>query len=112
MAQAAMRGKLKVFFGAFPGAGKTNAMLGAAHRMREAGRDVVAGVVDTHESADRLLLEGLERLPPLADGEFDLDAAIKRKPDVLVLDDLAHANPPGARHPKRWNDVDELLASG
>ncbi|HUL96165.1 MAG TPA: DUF4118 domain-containing protein, partial [Usitatibacter sp.] len=114
MTQAAARGKLKIFFGAFPGAGKTNAMLGAAHRMREAGRDVVVGVVDSHESADRVLLDGFERLPAggAPDGELDLDGALKRRPQVLLLDDLAHSNPPGARHPKRWNDVDELLANG
>src|SRR5258706_1253287 len=112
------RGKLKVFFGAFPGAGKTNAMLTAAQRMRDAGKDVVAAVVDTHESVDRILLDGFERLaPPAIDGkpatgELDLDAALARHPDVILVDDLAHANPPGARHPKRWKDADELLASG
>ena len=115
---APRRGKLKIFFGAFPGAGKTNAMLTAAQRMREGGREVVAGVVDTHESADRELLESFESLPPASvdgvrkPGELDLDAALARHPDVLLLDDLAHANPPGARHPKRWNDADELLANG
>jgi two-component system sensor histidine kinase KdpD len=106
------RGKLKIFFGAFPGAGKTNAMLTAARRIREDGRDVVVGLVDTHESAELALLEGFETLPTLPSGELDLDGAIKRHPDVLLIDELAHANPPGARHPKRWNDVDELLAKG
>ena len=112
------RGKLKIFFGAFPGAGKTNAMLTAAQRMREAGRDVVAGVVDSHESADRVLLEGFESLAPArvndapAPGELDLDAALARHPEVLLMDDLAHANAPGSRHPKRWKDADELLAAG
>jgi two-component system sensor histidine kinase KdpD len=110
-ADAPRRGKLKIFFGAFPGAGKTNAMLTAAQRMREYGRDVVAGLVDTHESADRLLLEGFEMLPNAA-GELDLDGALARHPEVLLIDDLAHANPPGSRHPKRWNDADELLANG
>src|SRR5450631_3127689 len=81
---ASQRGKLKIFFGAFPGAGKTNAMLTAAQRMRESGRDVVAGVVDSHESADRVLLDGFETLPPPAidgrgrAGELDLDAALAR----------------------------------
>src|SRR5256885_16587065 len=118
MAALPERGKLKIFFGAFPGAGKTNAMLTAAQRVREAGRDVVAGVVDAHESADRFLLEGFEVLPPpvvngaALPGELDLDAALARRPEVILLDDLAHANPPGARHPKRWNDADELLANG
>src|ERR1700694_5814244 len=112
------RGKLKIFFGAFPGAGKTNAMLTAAKRVREGGRDVVAAVVDTHESADRVLLQGFEALPPPtidgapAPGELDLDRALARHPEVILIDDLAHANPPGARHPKRWNDADELLAAG
>jgi two-component system sensor histidine kinase KdpD len=106
------RGKLKIFFGAFPGAGKTNAMLTAARRIREDGRDVVVGLVDTHESAELALLEGFETLPTLPRGELDLDGAIERHPEVLLIDELAHANPPGARHPKRWNDVDELLAKG
>jgi two-component system sensor histidine kinase KdpD len=112
------RGKLKIFFGAFPGAGKTNAMLTAAKRMREAGRDVVVAVVDSHESADQVLLEGFESLAPpilngaIAPGELDLDAALARHPQVLLMDDLAHANPPGARHPKRWKDADEILGRG
>src|SRR5215469_3147083 len=98
-AVAPQRGKLKIFFGAFPGAGKTNAMLHAAHRMREAGRDVVAGVVDTHDDPETLaLLDGIEVLPPPlvagapAPGELDLDRAIARKPGVILIDDLAHAN--------------------
>ena len=113
------RGKLKIFFGAFPGAGKTNAMLTAAQRIRAAGRGVVAGVIDTHADPEtRALLEGIEVLAAprrdgaLLEGELDLDRALERRPDVLLIDDLAHANPPGARHPKRWNDVDELLANG
>src|ERR1700716_3888685 len=101
------RGKLKIFFGAFPGAGKTNAMLTAAQRMRDAGRDVVAAVVDTHESVDRVLLDGFESLAQPTPGELDLDGALRRHPDVVLVDDLAHANPPGARHPKRWKDADE-----
>jgi two-component system sensor histidine kinase KdpD len=111
-AAAPQRGKLKIFFGAFPGAGKTNAMLTAARRMREAGRDVVAAVVDAHESADLVLLQGFETLKSQTPGELDLDGAISRRPEVILVDDLAHANPPGSRHPKRWKDADELLASG
>jgi two-component system sensor histidine kinase KdpD len=110
----ARRGKLKVFFGAFPGVGKTYAMLTAGKRMLEAGRDVVIGVVDTHGAADT---EALSRefdscAPPGRAGELDLDAILARKPDVVLVDGLAHANPEGARHPSRWNDVDEILASG
>jgi two-component system sensor histidine kinase KdpD len=118
MAEGLPRGRLKIFFGAFPGAGKTNAMLTAAQGMRQAGRDVVVGVVDTHESANLKLLEGFESLPaPSRDGapatgELDLDRALARRPDVILVDDLAHANPAGWRHPKRWKDADELLAAG
>jgi two-component system sensor histidine kinase KdpD len=113
MSEAApQRGKLKIFFGAFPGAGKTNAMLTAARRMREAGREVVAAVVDAHESADLLLLQGFETLASPAPGELDLDGALARRPEVIMVDDLAHANPPGSRHPKRWKDAEELLAAG
>ncbi|HXS52615.1 MAG TPA: DUF4118 domain-containing protein [Usitatibacter sp.] len=113
------RGKLKIFFGAFPGAGKTNAMLTAARRVRDAGRDVVAAVIDTHDNRETLeLLDGFEILPPLTvagaqvPGELNLDGALARRPEVVLIDDLAHPNPPGSRHPKRWNDADELLANG
>ena len=118
MAEGLQRGKLKIFFGAFPGAGKTNAMLTAGQRLREAGRDVIVGVVDTHESANLKLLEGFEALAsPVRDGapaagELDLDRALARRPDVILIDDLAHANPGGSRHPKRWKDADEILAAG
>ncbi|HUI99745.1 MAG TPA: ATP-binding protein [Usitatibacter sp.] len=113
------RGKLKIFFGAFPGAGKTDAMLTAARRVRDAGRDVVVAVVDTHDNPETAeLLDGFEILPPLAvagnpvPGELNLDGALARRPEVILVDDLAHPNPPGSRHPKRWNDADELLANG
>ena len=107
------RGKLKIFFGAFPGAGKTGAMLAAARRMKDAGRDVVIGFLDLHgKEEDKPAASGFESIASPAAGEFDLDAALRRKPDVLLIDDLAHANPPGARHPQRWNDVDEVLAAG
>ena len=112
--QSPKRGKLKVFFGAFPGVGKTYAMLAAGKRMLEAGRDVVIGVVDTHAAPET---DALARaIPSLTAqgraGELDLDAILQRKPQVVLVDNLAHANPEGSRHPSRWNDVDELLASG
>ncbi len=113
------RGKLKIFFGAFPGAGKTYAMLAAGRRLRDAGHDVVIGVVNTHEAADtEALLKGVEAIaPPVVDGsarvgELDLDRVIARHPAVVLIDNLAHANPEGARHPHRWNDVDEILGNG
>ncbi len=118
-AQAA-RGKLKIFFGACPGVGKTYAMLSAARILREQAREVVVGLVETHgRSETARLLEGLEYLPPkrvsyqgreLA--EFDLDAALARKPALILVDELAHSNVAGSRHPKRWQDVEELLAAG
>src|SRR5512141_24046 len=117
---APRRGKLKIFFGAFPGAGKTDAMLAAARRLREAGRDVVIAVLDMHGRGDvQSAAAGFEVIAGPASpqgspmpGELDLDAVLGRHPEVVLVDDLAHANPPGSRHPKRWNDVDELLANG
>ncbi|MBU1444088.1 MAG: two-component system sensor histidine kinase KdbD, partial [Gammaproteobacteria bacterium] len=117
---AAGRGKLRIYFGASAGVGKTWAMLSAAQRERAAGRDVLVGVVETHgRSETAALLSGLERLAPRAVAyrdrtlpEFDLDAALARKPEVLLVDELAHTNAPGSRHAKRWQDVRELLAAG
>ena len=117
---ARQRGCLTVFFGAAPGVGKTYAMLEAAHDRRVAGVDVVAGVVETHgRSETQSLLNGLEVLLPLeiayrgvALREFDLDAALARRPQLILLDELAHTNVPGMRHPKRWQDVQELLTAG
>lgn len=116
----AQRGKLRIYFGASAGVGKTWAMLSAAQRERAAGRDVLIGVVETHgRSETAALLAGLEALPlreldyrgrTLA--EFDLDAALARKPAVLLVDELAHTNAPGSRHAKRWQDVQELLSAG
>jgi two-component system sensor histidine kinase KdpD len=114
------RGRLKVFFGASPGVGKTYAMLEAARAKRAEGVDVVIGWVETHGRAETAALaEGLERLPPreveyrgVKLGEFDLDAALARKPALLLLDELAHTNAPGSRHAKRWQDVEELLEAG
>ncbi|MGE0383231.1 MAG: DUF4118 domain-containing protein [Gammaproteobacteria bacterium] len=114
------RGRLKIFFGACAGVGKTFAMLGAAQSLRREGLEVVVGIVETHRRAEtEALLEGLERLPPreiryhdrmLA--EFDLDRALERSPAVLLVDELAHSNVPGSRHEKRWQDVEELLTAG
>ena len=114
------RGRLKIFFGASAGVGKTFSMLAAAQALRRAGTDVVVGLLETHGRAETAaLLEGLELLPPLMLDvrgtpvkEFDLDGALKRRPALLLVDELAHTNAPGARHPKRWQDVDELLAAG
>src|SRR6266581_9013295 len=111
------RGKHKIFFGATAGVGKTYAMLEAAHERRKEGVDVVVGWVDTHGRAEtEALLEGLEVLPrrPVAYRDttlyaFDLDAALARHPALLLVDELAHTNTPGARHSKRWQDVEELL---
>jgi two-component system sensor histidine kinase KdpD len=107
------RGKLKIFFGAFPGAGKTAAMLAAARRVKDGGREVVIGFLDMHGAMDEIeACAGFEVLTSPTPGEFDLDAALARRPEVLLIDDLAHSNPAGSRHPKRWNDVEELLAAG
>ena len=116
----ARRGKLRIYFGANAGVGKTYAMLSAAQRELKTGRDVLAGVVETHgrgETAE--LLSGLPQLPlrelPYKGRilrEFDLDSALARKPDLLLVDELAHSNVDGSRHPKRWQDVHELLDAG
>jgi two-component system sensor histidine kinase KdpD len=114
------RAKLKIFFGASAGVGKTYAMLVEAHERRRAGVDVLAGVVETHgRNETAALLEGLASLPlrPVEYRgavlrEFDLDAALARRPGLLLLDELAHTNAPGSRHAKRWLDVEELLDAG
>ncbi|KFK95148.1 MULTISPECIES: two-component system sensor histidine kinase KdpD [unclassified Serratia (in: enterobacteria)] len=114
------RGKLKVFFGACAGVGKTYAMLQEAQRQRAQGLDVLIGVVETHgRSETAALLEGLSILPPKRIQhrgrllhEFDLDAALARHPALILMDELAHSNAYGSRHPKRWQDVEELLDAG
>ena len=116
----AARGRLKIFFGATAGVGKSYAMLEAARHQRAAGIDVVVGYVELHGRPEtEALLEGLEILPPMplehrgiALNELDLDAALQRKPRLLLVDELAHSNHPGARHPKRWQDIEELLNAG
>ncbi|HEY1535781.1 MAG TPA: two-component system sensor histidine kinase KdbD, partial [Polyangiaceae bacterium] len=117
---ARARGKLTIFFGAAPGVGKTYSMLEAARAEHAAGRDVVVGVMETHGRYDTAaLLLGLELLPRrrvLQRGvtleEFDLDLALKRKPALLLVDELAHSNAEGSRHAKRHQDVEELLDAG
>ena len=114
------RGELRIYLGAAPGVGKTFAMLGEAHRRRERGTDVVAAVVETHgrkKTAD--LLDGIELIPAHhvtyrgSDfAELDVDAVLRRRPDVVLVDELAHTNTPGSKNAKRWQDVEELLAAG
>lgn len=114
------RGRLRVFLGAAPGVGKTYAMLARARAARADGIDVVIGLVETHGRKEtEALAEGLETLPRRRTHhrgriieEFDIDAALARKPKLIVVDELAHSNAPESRHPKRWQDVDELLAAG
>ena len=116
----AARGKLRIYFGSSAGVGKTYAMLLAARSLRATGFDVVAGVVETHDRADTAAqLHDIEVLPPAMVSyrgrslpEFDLDGALARKPALILVDELAHSNVAGSRHPKRWQDVDELLAAG
>src|SRR6201746_896391 len=113
-------GKLKIFVGAAPGVGKTYEMLQSAHARLKAGADVVVGVVETHGRAEtEALLAGLEVLPrkkltykDQTLEEMDLDALIARHPKIALVDELAHTNAPGSRHPKRYLDVEELLSHG
>ena len=117
---SATRGKLRVYFGASAGVGKTYAMLTAARKAKLEAVDIVIGIVETHGRAETAaLLDGLELLPlrqvqyrDRTLHEFDLDAALSRKPQLLLVDELAHSNIEGSRHPKRWQDIDELLAAG
>lgn len=113
-------GKLKIFFGYAAGVGKTYAMLEAAHEAKKNGRDVVVGYVERHTRPDTLaLLEGLEVLPArevaykgVSLKEFDLDGALARRPQLILVDELAHSNAQGCRHAKRYQDVEELLRAG
>src|SRR4029450_13278787 len=114
------RGHLKIFLGAAPGVGKTYAMLASARSEKAGGHDVVIGLVETHGRGEtEQLLEGFQTLPRRASvfrnqvmHEFDLDAALERRPSLLLVDEYAHTNVPGSRHPKRWQNIDELLAAG
>ena len=113
-------GKLRIYFGANAGVGKTYAMLSAAQRENRAGREVLVGVIETHGRSETAeLLAGLPQLPlrevPYRGRtllEFDLDGALAAHPAVLLVDELAHSNTEGSRHPKRWQDVQELLEAG
>lgn len=111
------RGKLTVFLGAAPGVGKTYAMLERARALKAAGIDVVIGLVETHDRSETArLAEGIEMLPRKngagAYGEFDIDAALARRPALLIVDELAHTNAPESRHPKRYQDIAELIGAG
>ena len=113
-------GKLKIFVGAAPGVGKTYEMLLQARTRRQDGYDIVAGVVETHGRKDtEALLDGIETIPRRRVDykgqwleEMDLDAIIARKPQIVLVDELAHSNAPGSRHPKRYLDIEELLNKG
>jgi len=117
---AQKRGKLKIFLGYAAGVGKTYAMLEAAHQRKVAGVDVVIGYLETHGRAEtEALVAGLEVIPRLqADyrgirlPEMDVDGVLARRPQLALVDELAHTNAPGSRHPKRYQDIEELLAAG
>jgi len=116
----AARGKLRIYFGASAGVGKTYAMLAAARKLQADGQPVLVGVIETHgRSETAAMLEGLDLLPlKQVDyrgkqiAEFDIDGALARQPSMILMDELAHSNAPGSRHPKRWQDVEELLDAG
>ena len=118
--RTAKRGELRIYLGAAPGVGKTYAMLGEAHRRLERGTDVVAAVVETHgRKKTAELIAGIEVIPPRCIdyrgtrfSELDVDAVIDRRPQVVLVDELAHTNTPGSKNPKRWQDVDEILDAG
>ncbi len=119
-AHSETRGKLKIFFGAAPGVGKTYAMLQAAHERKKEGVDVVVGIIETHKREEtEALVHDLEVIPrkdiPYKNHvlqEMDIDAVLARKPQLVLVDELAHTNAPGSRHPKRYQDVEEILAKG
>lgn len=114
------RGELRIYLGAAPGVGKTYAMLGEAHRRLERGCDLVAAVVETHGRAKTAqLLDGIEVVPPrfvdyrgATFAELDVPAVLARRPEVVLVDELAHTNTPGSPNAKRWQDIDELLDAG
>jgi two-component system sensor histidine kinase KdpD len=116
----ARRGSLRIYLGSAPGVGKTYAMLGEARRRVERGTDVVVGVVETHgRPKTAAMLDGLEILPRLRltyrgteFTELDVPGVLARRPDLVLVDELAHTNAPGATNEKRWQDIDEILAAG
>ncbi len=118
--EQASRGRLKIFLGAAPGVGKTFEMLSAARARKLEGIDIVIGIIETHGRTETIALtEGLEAVPRRKVDykgrmleEMDLDALLKRKPQLALVDEFAHSNAPGSRHPKRYLDVEELLAAG
>ncbi len=118
--QTLQRGKLRIYLGASAGVGKTYAMLTAAQRAQEAGQQVRVGLIETHGRKETAALDaGLQHIPLRSVPhrgqvlmELDLDAALAAAPDILLVDELAHSNAPGSRHPKRWQDIEELLAAG
>jgi two-component system sensor histidine kinase KdpD len=120
LAERERRGRLKVFLGAAPGVGKTFEMLAEARRRAAGGAAILIGIVETHGRAETQSAIGSLPILPRARieyrgqvlEEFDLDAALARRPQILLLDELAHTNAPGSRHPKRWQDVEELRAAG
>src|SRR4030095_4856355 len=114
------RGRLRVFLGAAPGVGKTYTMLEEGKRLADEGHDVVAAFIETHgRKATASMVEGLEVVPRhtvthrgMSLTEMDLDAVLARKPEIALVDELAHTNAPGSRNEKRWQDVNELLDAG
>ena len=118
--RATPRGQLRVYLGAAAGVGKTYAMLSEGHRRLERGTDVVVAFAETHKRPQTAaLIDGLETIPHKKIAyrgseweEMDLDAVLARKPQIALVDELAHTNVPGSRHEKRWQDVTELLDAG
>src|SRR5208337_3660019 len=120
MIRRSQRGRLKVYLGYCVGVGKTYQMLQEGHRLKDEGIDVVIGLLETHGRADIAeLAQGLEVIPRhrqeyrgVIVEEMDVDAILARKPQVALIDELAHTNVPGSRNPKRYQDVQDILAAG
>lgn len=110
------RGTLKIYLGAAPGVGKTVAMLNEAHELVKRGRDVVVGLVEDHDrefTKQRTAgLEVLKRVKGVGKGELDVQAVLDRNPEIVLVDEFAHSNPTGSKNPKRWGDVNDILAAG